>query len=108
MDKKYQAYEPAPYNVTNRIIDEKIRAGLGGRVAVYYRDRAYTYRQLQQLMNKAGNILLSLGAGIDKESWYRFMILRKPWHVFRSNQDWRYSHYGQLYVYRRRLPAADQ
>ncbi len=66
MDYKYQAYEPAPYNVTDRIIDEKIRAGLGGRVAVYYRDRTYTYRQLQQLINKAGNILLSLGAGIEQ------------------------------------------
>jgi len=66
MDYKYQAYEPAPYNVTDRIIDEKIRAGLGGRAAVYYQDRTYSYRQLQQLINKAGNMLLSLGAGMEQ------------------------------------------
>lgn len=66
MEYKYQAYEPAPYNVTDRIIDEKIRAGWGGRTAVYYRDRVYTYQQLQRLINKAGNMLLSLGTGIEQ------------------------------------------
>ncbi len=66
MEYKYQAYEPAPYNVTDWVIDEKIRIGWGGRAAVYYREKTYTYLQLQSLINKAGNMLLSLGVGMEQ------------------------------------------
>jgi benzoate-CoA ligase family protein len=63
---KYQTYEPKPYNITSRLIDEKIAMGWGDKTAVYYKDQTYTYRQIQQLTNRAGNVLKSLGVRIEQ------------------------------------------
>jgi len=63
---KYQAYESAAYNVASRLIDDNVAAGCGERTAVFYRDTIYTYRQIQQLMNRVGNMLKDMGVGIEQ------------------------------------------
>lgn len=43
------------YNAATRFIDDNVSNGLGGKVAVYYKDRSITYKQLQDYVNQAGN-----------------------------------------------------
>jgi benzoate-CoA ligase family protein len=68
---KYQQYVPEYYNITTKLVDEKVDQGLGGKVAVYYRDKTFTYREIQQMINKVGNALHILGVGMEE----RVMIL---------------------------------
>ncbi|HJX04072.1 MAG TPA: benzoate-CoA ligase family protein [Dehalococcoidia bacterium] len=63
---KYQAYIPEYYNVTTKLIDEKIEEGLGNKVAVYYKDEVYTYKQMQQMINKVGNAMSILGVRMEQ------------------------------------------
>lgn len=63
---KYQAYIPEYYNVTTKLIDEKITQGLGNKIAVYYKDQIYTYQQIQQMINRIGNALHILGVHIEQ------------------------------------------
>jgi benzoate-CoA ligase family protein len=66
MEYKYRAYEPELYNVTSRLIDDKVAAGWGDKIAVYYRDQTYTYQQIQQLVNRVGNVLKSVGVRMEQ------------------------------------------
>jgi benzoate-CoA ligase family protein len=63
---KYRAYIPEYYNVTTKLVDEKIEEGLGNKVAVYYKDEVYTYQQMQQMINKVGNALSILGVRMEQ------------------------------------------
>ncbi len=67
MEKKYK-YEkniPQYYNITSKLIDESVARGLGDKVAIYYKNKTYTYRKIQQLINKVGNALLILGTHME-------------------------------------------
>jgi benzoate-CoA ligase family protein len=66
MEYKYRSYEPELYNVTSRLIDDKIKDGWGDKTAVLYRDRIYTYREIQELVNRVGNVLKSSGVRIEQ------------------------------------------
>jgi benzoate-CoA ligase len=63
---KYKAYIPEYYNITTRLIDEKVDKGLANKVAIYYKDEVYTYRQLQQMINRVGNALSILGVHMEQ------------------------------------------
>jgi benzoate-CoA ligase len=58
---KYQSYIPEYYNITTKLIDDQVKNGNGNRIAVYYKDKKYTYRQIQKHINKVGNALHILG-----------------------------------------------
>ncbi len=58
---KYQNYIPEYYNITTKLIDDQVKNGFADKVAVYYKDQTYTYRQIQQWINKTGNALHILG-----------------------------------------------
>jgi len=58
---KYEKYISEYYNITTKLVDEKVERGLGDKVAVHYRDKTYTYREIQQFVNRVGNALHILG-----------------------------------------------
>jgi len=63
---KYQNFIPQYYNVTTKLIDDNVEKGLADKVAVYYKDETYTYRDLQRLINKVGNALHILGVHMEE------------------------------------------
>lgn len=63
---KYQSYIPQYYNITTKLIDEMVEKGLGDKVAVYYQDKTYTYREMQSMINKVGNCLKILGVHMEE------------------------------------------
>jgi benzoate-CoA ligase family protein len=63
---KYQPFIPQYYNITTKLIDETIDKGFGDKVAVYYKDEQYTYKQIQEMINKVGNALHILGVHMEE------------------------------------------
>ncbi len=63
---KYESYIPQYYNVTTKLIDEMVEKGLGDKVAVYYQDKTYTYKEMQGLINRVGNALHILGVHMEE------------------------------------------
>ncbi|MCK4369290.1 MAG: benzoate-CoA ligase family protein [Dehalococcoidales bacterium] len=63
---KYQSEIPQYYNVTTKLIDEMVEKGLGDKVAIYYKDKTYTYAEMQRLINKVGNALKILGVHMEE------------------------------------------
>lgn len=50
------------FNVANHFVDRNVELGRGDRVALFTPEGATTYRELAALVNRVGNVLLSLGA----------------------------------------------
>jgi len=63
---KYQADISPRYNITTKLVDEMVEKGLGDKVAVYYQDKTYTYREMQSLINRVGNALKILGVHVEE------------------------------------------
>ena len=63
---KYESFIPKYYNITTMLIDETVEKGYGDKVAVYYKDKTYTYREIQSLINKVGNALHILGVHMEE------------------------------------------
>jgi benzoate-CoA ligase family protein len=63
---KYQAFIPQYYNVTTKLIDEMVEKGLGDKVVVYYKDKTYTYAEMQKMINRVGNALKILGVHMEE------------------------------------------
>ncbi len=51
---------PDHLNLTTYYLDENLTQGRGGRVALYYRDKVYTFNDLCRLTNQVGNVLKDL------------------------------------------------
>ncbi|HYP25144.1 MAG TPA: benzoate-CoA ligase family protein [Blastocatellia bacterium] len=56
---------PEQFNMATYFLDDRVEEGLGDRVAVYYKDQTYTYRDVQRMANRMGNALLSLGVEME-------------------------------------------
>lgn len=56
---------PEQFNMASYFLDHNIEEGRGDRVAVYYRDEQYTYRQVYEMANRCGNALLELGVEME-------------------------------------------
>jgi benzoate-CoA ligase family protein len=63
---KYQAFISQYYNVTTKLIDETVEKGLGDKVLVYYKDKTYTYAEMQRMINRVGNALKILGVHMEE------------------------------------------
>ena len=70
---KYEGFIPKYYNVTTKLIDEPVANGLGDKIAIYYKDKTYTYRELQSMVNQVGNALHILGVHMEE----RIMLVMK-------------------------------
>lgn len=55
----------SPYNAATRFIDHNIIEGRGNKVAVYYKDRQISYKELQMMVNKVGNGLKQLNTEME-------------------------------------------
>ncbi len=56
---------PDIYNAATTFVDENIRRGRGGKVAIYYLEQKITYREVFEKVNRTGNALKDLGIGIE-------------------------------------------
>jgi len=63
---KYEGFIPQYYNITTKLIDEMVEKGLSEKVAVYYKDKAYTYAEMQRMINRVGNALHILGVHMEE------------------------------------------
>ncbi len=63
---KYQDFISQYYNVTTKLIDEMVEKGLGDKVLVYYKDKTYTYAEMQKMINRVGNALKILGVHMEE------------------------------------------
>ncbi|BCU80588.1 acetyl-CoA synthetase [Polycladomyces abyssicola] len=54
-----------PYNAATRFIDENVEQGRGDKTAIYFEDRQVSYKELQEMTNKTGNGLKSLGVDLE-------------------------------------------
>jgi benzoate-CoA ligase family protein len=62
---KYEKYITPCYNITSKLVDENVAGGRGEKIAIYYRDKTYRYREIQAYINKVGNALHILGVHQD-------------------------------------------
>jgi len=62
---KYEKNIPQYYNITSKLVDDTVARGLGDKIAIYYKDKTYTFRDMQRLINKVGNALLILGIHME-------------------------------------------
>jgi benzoate-CoA ligase family protein len=52
---------PRSFNLTSWFVDRHLEQGRGDRIALYCGDERITYRELAELTNRIGNVLLELG-----------------------------------------------
>ena len=57
---------PEQFNMATYFLDDRIKEGLGDRIAIYYKDRTYTYGDVQKMANRVGNALLGLGVEMEE------------------------------------------
>jgi benzoate-CoA ligase family protein len=56
---------PERFNMAGYYLDDRVEEGFGDRVAVYFEDQQYTYRDVQRMANRVGNALLGLGVEME-------------------------------------------
>lgn len=56
---------PEQFNMATYFLDDRIKEGRGDKTAVLYEDRHYSYIEVQQMANRAGNALVSLGVEME-------------------------------------------
>jgi benzoate-CoA ligase len=57
--------ETRQFNAADYFIDRNVRQGRGHRTAIRFRDREYSYNDLQKIVNKTANALVDLGVRIE-------------------------------------------
>jgi len=67
---------PRQFNAAVEFVDRNVDAGRGDQIAIHYENRTYTYRQVQELMNRVGNALGSLG--VEMENRVLLLLLDSP------------------------------
>ncbi|MDD5306115.1 MAG: benzoate-CoA ligase family protein [Deltaproteobacteria bacterium] len=58
-------HEIETFNAAEYFVDRNIRQGRGHKTALYFKDRKYTYNDLQKMVNKTANALVDLGLRIE-------------------------------------------
>lgn len=56
---------PDEFNIGEYLLDRHLQEGRNKKIAVYYEDKTYSYEQLYEFANKAGNVLKELGVEIE-------------------------------------------
>ena len=70
---KYEKHISPYYNITSKLVDENVERGNADKIAIYCRDKTYTYREIQVYVNRVGNALHILGVHQDE----RVMLVMK-------------------------------
>lgn len=56
---------PEQFNMCDYFLESNLRAGRGEKIAIYFRDETYTFRQVSEETNRVGNVLKSLGVEME-------------------------------------------
>ena len=56
---------PERFNMAWYFLDRNVEEGRGEKECLYYRDEAYTYREVQARANRFGNALRALGVDVE-------------------------------------------
>lgn len=56
---------PERFNLAAAMIDARLNEGKGNKAAIYYKDRTFSYSDIQQMVNMMGNVLISLGIEME-------------------------------------------
>ena len=67
---------PDQFNIATAMVDENVTSGRGDRVAIYYGEQRFTYRDVQSMVNKMGNALK--GLGLEPEQRVLLLLLDCP------------------------------
>ncbi len=67
---------PDQFNAATAFLDRNLAEGRSAKTAIFYEGKAYTYAQVAELSNRAGNGLLDLG--IDMEQRVALLLLDSP------------------------------
>jgi benzoate-CoA ligase family protein len=70
------AIVPDQFNVATAFLDRNVAEGRGSKTAIYFEGNSYTYAQVAELANRAGNGLLDLG--VDLEQRVALLLLDSP------------------------------
>jgi len=57
---------PNPMNAAAVFVDRNVDEGRGEAVAILCQDKQFTYRQVQEMVNRTGNLLLGLGLQVEQ------------------------------------------
>ncbi|HKF38581.1 MAG TPA: benzoate-CoA ligase family protein [Ktedonobacteraceae bacterium] len=71
-----KAVVPDQFNVATAFLDRNIAEGRGSKTAIYFEGNSYTYAQVAELANRAGNGLRELG--VDLEQRVALLLLDSP------------------------------
>ncbi len=71
-----KAVVPDQFNVATAFLDRNVAEGRGSKTAIYFEGNSYTYAQIAELANRAGNGLLDLG--VDLEQRVALLLLDSP------------------------------
>lgn len=70
------------FNAADYFLDRNIRQGRGHKIAIYTEHRNYTYNDIQKMVNKTANGLLSLGIGIEDRVMILMLDVPQFWAIF--------------------------
>jgi len=73
-----EVHYPRPLNVTEELVDSQVETGQGDAVAIRFEDRAITYAELQERVNRLGNALSDLGVQPGDRVMVRFPNRPEP------------------------------
>src|SRR6516164_5841449 len=67
---------PDQFNAATAFLDRNLEEGRGSKTAIFFEGKSYTYSQIAELANRAGNGMLDLG--IDLEQRVALILLDSP------------------------------
>jgi len=79
---------PDTYNAATTFVDENIRQGRGGKVAIYYQEQKITYQEVFEKVNRTGNALKDLGIEIED----RVLV------ILPDSPEFAYSFFGAIKI----------
>ena len=79
---------PDIYNAATTFVDENIKQGRGGKVAIYYQDQQITYQEVFENVNRTGNALKDLGVEIEN----RVLV------ILPDSPEFAYSFFGAIKI----------
>ena len=76
MTERAAARFPTLGNAASLFVDRNVDEGRGERLAILYQDKQLTYRQVQEMVNRTGNLLR--GLGVQPEQRVALILLDGP------------------------------
>jgi benzoate-CoA ligase family protein len=79
---------PDTYNAATTFVDENIKRGRGGKIAIHYLEQKITYQEVFEKVNRTGNALKELDIGIED----RVLV------ILPDSPEFAYSFFGAIKI----------